>query len=214
MSHFLQNCWYVACSADEMSGKPFRRIILDVPIVLYRLEDGTPVALHDRCPHRLVPLSLGKLVGDHIQCIYHGLQFDRNGTCVHNPHSGAAAARIRVPSFPLAEKYGYLWIWMGEPDRADRETLPQLDFLEDHANFKTVRGYLKVNANYQLISDNLLDLSHVEFLHPMFAREEGVGKSPNGILARTRRGHRQPLEAQHDAERVRQVAVGKPSRAR
>ncbi len=173
MTSFLRNCWYVACASTEISERPFRRVLLDVAVALYRLPDGAPVALRDRCPHRLVPLSYGKLVGDRLQCIYHGLQFDRSGACVHNPHGGGTT-RVHVDSYPVVERYGYVWIWPGDAERADAEALPKLDFLEDTAHFTAVRGYLNVQANYQLISDNLLDLSHVEFLHPMFAREEGV----------------------------------------
>lgn len=176
MTEFYRNAWYVAAAAHELQvGKqPFRRTLLGEALVLYRLPDGTPVALQDRCPHRWAPLSLGKLIGDRLQCIYHGLQFDRSGACVHNPHSSNAAARIHVTSYPLTEKYGYVWYWPGDAVQADIDLVPRLDFLENPQQFATVRGYLRVRAHYELISDNLLDLSHVEFLHPMFALEEGV----------------------------------------
>ncbi len=196
MTQFFRNTWYVAASAGELEAgqRPLRRIFLQQPVALYRLPDGSPVALQDRCPHRLVPLSLGKLIGDRLQCIYHGLQFDRTGACVHNPHSGSGANRIRVTSYPLTERYGYVWIWPGDPARADASLIPRLDFLDDGARFAVVRGYLKVQANYELISDNLLDLTHVEFLHPLFARHEGVGahdveflQEGNSVIANRRK---------------------------
>src|SRR5215831_15600924 len=82
---FLRNYWYVAASDEEVGRKPLRRLILNEPVALFRLEDGTPVAFEDRCAHRHLPLSMGKLVGDRLQCHYHGLQYDRTGACVRIP---------------------------------------------------------------------------------------------------------------------------------
>ncbi|VFU16590.1 aromatic ring-hydroxylating dioxygenase subunit alpha [Methylocella tundrae] len=173
--NYLRNAWYVAAAAAEVVREPFRRIILEEPIVLYRLESGEPAALFDRCPHRFAPLSRGRQIGDDLQCIYHGLRFDKAGVCVLNPHGSKSIPQTaRVKSYPLYEKYGYVWIWPGDPARADPSLIPEFDFLEDKKSFRTVSGYLTIDANYQLVVDNLLDLSHVEFLHPMFARKEGV----------------------------------------
>ncbi len=174
MAEFLRNCWYVACAGTEIDKRPLARTILDTPVVLYRLADGSPAALQDRCPHRFVPLSMGRVVGNNLQCIYHGLQFDQRGNCVLNPHAGSASAPFRVGSYPVVERYGYVWIWPGEAKRAHPDLLPDLPFLQDETRFRTVRGYLVVAAHHELISDNLLDLSHVEFLHPLLSREEGV----------------------------------------
>ena len=82
---FLRNYWYVAAYDREITRRPLGRIILGEPIVFYRLEDGTPVALEDRCAHRHLPLSMGKLVGDTLQCHYHGLRYDKTGACVRVP---------------------------------------------------------------------------------------------------------------------------------
>ena len=172
---YLTNTWYVASTSADVSRQPMRRMILDQNIVFYRTEAGNPVALYDSCPHRFAPLSQGKLVGDHIQCIYHGLRFDAGGKCVLNPHGNKAIpSTAHIKSYPTYEKYGYLWIWPGDPTKADTSLVGGFDFLDDIENFTTVRGYLTIDANYQLVVDNLLDLSHVEFLHPMFARKEGV----------------------------------------
>lgn len=168
---YLRNAWYAAGSTTEIGRKPLRRVLLGEPVVLFRKEDGAPVALADRCPHRFAPLSRGKLVGDELQCGYHGLRFDTAGTCVHNPHGGSIPRLARVRAYPLLERHGFVWIWMGEA-APEPELLPDLapfGRLEGHA---TVDGYLRIAANYQLITDNLLDLSHVEFLHPAFAVED------------------------------------------
>ena len=117
---FLRNYWYVAASDSEIGRKPFRRIIMNEPIVFYRTEDGTPVALEDRCPHRRLPLSMGKLVGDDVlQCYYHGLRFDRTGACVRVPGQDMIPASARVKAYPVVDRYKWLWIWMGDPALAD-----------------------------------------------------------------------------------------------
>jgi phenylpropionate dioxygenase-like ring-hydroxylating dioxygenase large terminal subunit len=169
---FLRNAWYVAAwGAEVRGGELFHRRILDEPILLYRKIDGTPVALSDRCPHRFAPLHLGKLRGEAVECGYHGLRFDDTGACVHNPHGGGAlpsAAHVRV--YPVVERYSALWVWMGEAERANPENIPVFDFLVPEHWFVGT-GQMLVAANYQLEIDNILDLSHIEFMHPMFATE-------------------------------------------
>ncbi len=178
---YLRNAWYVAGSTAEIGRKPLRRVLLGEPVVLYRKEDGVPVALADRCPHRFAPLSRGRLVGDDLQCGYHGLRFDAAGACTHNPHGGAIPRQARVRSFPLLERHGFVWIWMGEADDKP-ELLPDLAPFGRHDGYATVDGYLRIAANYQLITDNLLDLSHVEFLHAAFAVEDVLETSRTELV--------------------------------
>ena len=161
---FLRNQWYVAAQDTEIGRKPVGRVLLGDPVVMYRLEDGTPVALEDRCVHRHLPLSMGKLVGDVIQCHYHGLQYDCAGTCVKVPGQAAIPPGAKVRSYPMVERYKWLWIWMGDPAAADPDTIP--DFHEfDSPNWGARQRYLHVKANWQLIVDNLMDLTHLSFVH-------------------------------------------------
>lgn len=174
----LTNAWYPAAWRDEITRTPLRRVYLERPVVLYRLADGSPVALDDRCPHRFVPLSRGQLVGDELQCPYHGLRFDRAGTCVFNPHGdGMIPRNARVRAWPLLERHGMVWIWTGDPDRADPGRLPDLAPLDSPGEYAAVRGLLHLKANYQLVTDNLLDLSHVPYLHPQL-------RVPNDVVNR------------------------------
>jgi phenylpropionate dioxygenase-like ring-hydroxylating dioxygenase large terminal subunit len=165
---YLRNAWYVAAWADELAnGRLLARTILREPIVLYRKSDGNVAALQDRCPHRFAPLHMGKIVrGDCIQCPYHGLEFDSSGACVLNPHGTKnIPPRAHVRSYPVTEKHKAIWIWMGEqsPDRAKVPDFSVLDNVpERHA---TKRDRITIHANYELIIDNLLDLSHTSFLH-------------------------------------------------
>ena len=174
---FLFNAWYVAASSAEVQEQPFSRTILEKRIVLYRADDGRVVALQDRCPHRFIPLSKGRIRGDTIECAYHGLRFDGTGQCVFNPHGDHKIPKdANIQTYPVVERYGFIWVWPGDPSRSRPEAfnVPMYSFLEAPDRFTAVRGYLHVAANYQLIHDNLLDLSHVEFLHAALARAEGV----------------------------------------
>jgi len=163
---YLRNNWYPAAWAEDVTDKPLGRMFLGEPVVLFRGSDGEAVALSDTCPHRFAPLHMGKVTNGVIACPYHGLQFGPTGACVHNPH-GPIIASARLRSYKLAEKYGLFWVWMGaEP--ANLATLPVVPEF-DQPGMDWVHGTLQVAGHYQLVIDNLMDLSHVEFMHPVLA---------------------------------------------
>lgn len=168
---FLRNAWYVAGWAADLTDAPLARTMLDEPVVIYRGADGELIALADQCPHRFAPLSLGKVDGDRIRCPYHGLVFDKTGACVHNPHGkGVRPASLSVRRYPVTTQDGMIWVWMGDEAAAAGTAPSSYPFLEQ-SGWRTVHGYLGVAANYELVTDNLLDLSHAEFLHPFIAPE-------------------------------------------
>jgi vanillate O-demethylase monooxygenase subunit len=165
---YLRNAWYVAAWSDDLGdGQLLGRTILKQPIVFYRKSDGKVTALQDRCPHRFAPLHMGKVIhGDGVQCPYHGLEFDASGACVHNPHgSRNIPSRARVRSYPVIEKHKAIWIWMGERP-ADTAKVPDFSVLDNVPRLhSTKRDRITIRANYELIIDNLLDLSHTSYLH-------------------------------------------------
>ena len=116
---FLRNYWYVAAWARDLGREPLARIMLNEPVVLFRKRDGTPVALEDRCIHRRLPLSMGRLIGDDIQCHYHGLVFDGTGACIKIPGQERIASAVRVKSYPVVERNQCIFVWMGDPDAPD-----------------------------------------------------------------------------------------------
>lgn len=177
---FLRNTWYSAAWQDEIAaGALFDRTILKEPIVFYRKTDGALAAIGDRCPHRFAPLHLGKLEGDCVQCPYHGLRFDSSGQCAHNPHGdGAIPKAARVKAYPVIERHLAVWIWMGDPALADPDLIPDYAFLAAAKPTARNTGYMHTRANYELLCDNIMDLSHVDFLHP-----ETLG---GGALSRAR----------------------------
>jgi nitrite reductase/ring-hydroxylating ferredoxin subunit len=165
---FLYNAWYVAAWASEVNDAPVSRRLLGEDVVLFRGASGMAHALADRCPHRFAPLSRGKICGEAIECAYHGLHFDDTGRCIKNQIGGGhIPANAKVRSYPLVQKYQMLWIWMGDPARADVAQLPNYDNVvpDRKAGHDNLGNYLLVKANYLLEIDNLMDLSHVNFLH-------------------------------------------------
>lgn len=167
---FLRNCWYVAAWSDELNaGKSLPRRLLDEPVVLWRESTGQAHAVLDRCPHRFAPLSSGQVMDNgSLQCRYHGLQFNGDGACTTNPQGdGTIPKAARVRSFPIVERHTAVWIWMGDPARADASHIPDYSILsrQPHEGFRTIHGHFTVEASYELENDNLMDLSHPEFLH-------------------------------------------------
>ena len=163
---YLKNVWYMAGWADELAANDTKlaRRICDVPILLFLNADGTPAAVEDRCPHRFAPLSLGKLQEGSVTCLYHGLRFAGDGRCVYNPH-GPITNSMAVRSYPVVQRHRVLWIWMGESALADVGLIPPFHFLELDCETAGSKGYLNGHGNYELYVDNIMDLSHIDFLH-------------------------------------------------
>jgi len=165
---FLHNQWYAAALSTEIGGTPFPRTICGEDVVLFRTAGGTLAALEDRCAHRHAPLSLGTVDGEVIQCAYHGLCFDTDGRCVRVPGQDSVPPQARVRRYPVAERDGWVWLWIGEIDRAAPASIPSLPYFEgsaDSAGWAGFQKYFHVKAGAQLFVDNLLDLSHVAFTH-------------------------------------------------
>lgn len=173
----IRNAWYAAGWSGEIGRQLLPRTFLNEPVILFRKENGVAVALADRCPHRFVPLHRGKLKGDIVECGYHGLCFDERGDCTSNPHgNGVIPKAARVKRYALCERHGVVWIWMGHPDRLAEAEIYDFSQFGERPNYTSVYGYLHVAANYQLISDNLLDLTHGQYIHPMFHNAAGPAK--------------------------------------
>ncbi len=161
---YVRNAWYVAAWSTEVTREPARRVICEIPVVLYRTLDGRAVALEDRCAHRGYPLSPGRLVGDSIECGYHGFTFDCAGACVRVPAQELIPRKARVRSFPVVERDGWIWIWTGDRDAADESLVPDTHWMTDPA-WATVTHSFRFECRAELIHDNLLDLTHESFIH-------------------------------------------------
>ncbi|EZP71397.1 Vanillate monooxygenase [Sphingomonas paucimobilis] len=174
---FLKNAWYMAGWSETLTEKPQGIRMLGEKIALFRLENGEVAAIGDRCPHRFASLSGGVLVHDTLQCPYHGLRFDRSGACVHNPHHGGIIPPGAVTrSYPVEERHHGIWVWMGAPEAADPALIPDLSML-DAPELVGTRGCLHVPADYRLVIDNLMDLTHVNYLHPLLGIEDAAANT-------------------------------------
>ncbi|MCO4252127.1 aromatic ring-hydroxylating dioxygenase subunit alpha [Pseudarthrobacter raffinosi] len=165
MEHPL-NAWYVAAWDHEVTSTAIiSRTVAERPLALYRTDDGRPVALADACWHRLAPLSMGKRVdGDGVQCPYHGLKFNSAGRCTFMPAQETINPSAMVPSFPIVERHRFLWVWLGDPTVADPASIPDMHQM-DSAEWAGDGLRIEVDANFQLVLDNLMDLTHEEFVH-------------------------------------------------
>lgn len=162
---FLRNAWYPLCWSAEVGEELTSRKILGEKVVLFRKRDGRVAALEDICPHRFLPLSMGRRDGDAIECGYHGMTFDCSGRCTRIPGQTSIPVTASVRAYPVEERLGLAWIWMGEPARADLSMLYDLPQYGDPA-WRAVHGASLHNAaNYLNLIDNLLDPSHVTFVH-------------------------------------------------
>jgi phenylpropionate dioxygenase-like ring-hydroxylating dioxygenase large terminal subunit len=179
---FLKNAWYAAAWDDEvLPGALFHRRILGEQILLARDVNNIAHALQDRCPHRFAPLHLGSHRGNAVQCGYHGLTFGFDGRCVENPHGdGKVPPKAVVRSYPLVAEQMLLWIWMGDPARADRAAIPKFRGL-DPARFAINKGYMHTPVNYEYMTDNIMDLGHIEFLHKGLLGSEAVRRAESAM---------------------------------
>ncbi|MHB9756352.1 aromatic ring-hydroxylating dioxygenase subunit alpha [Streptomyces sp. BYX5S] len=176
-SAFARNQWYVAAWSHEVGRELLGRTVLGEPIAFYRTGAGEPVALADRCVHRRYPLSASGLDGDRVVCGYHGFTYDTTGTCVFVPGQKRVPRTARVGSYPVAEVDGMVWVWIGDPERADPTTIPRaLHLVAD--GFVTVEGMEPIDADYMLLVDNLMDLSHETYLHGGYIGTPEVAETP------------------------------------
>jgi phenylpropionate dioxygenase-like ring-hydroxylating dioxygenase large terminal subunit len=205
---WLRNCWYVIAWDHEVPRDGlFSRKVLGEAILLFRTEDDRIVALRDRCPHRLAPLSKGRKEGDNVRCGYHGLLFDATGRCIEIPGAETVPAKVRVQRYPVAVKNKWVFVWMGEEAKADTALLPD-NFSCDDPGWDYVPGYLHYETPQALICDNLLDFSHLSYVHEKTlggttaiaqARAE-IEAVPRGIRV-TRRVHDVPPPPYYKAVR-------------
>lgn len=162
---YPRNCWYVAAWSHEIEdGKPYGMSILGDPIVIFRGTSGAIAVLEDRCVHRHAPLSIGRCEGDSIRCMYHGLLFNAAGAVTEIPGQSTIPPIAKVRKYPAVERNGWIWVWMGDAGRADEGQIPASIGLND-PDWLLGCGRLDYEAEARLICDNLLDFSHLTYVH-------------------------------------------------
>ena len=178
MSTWITNHWYVAAWDSEVDRSPLARTICGEPVMLYRRLDRSVVAMRDACPHRLLPLSMGIKEGDSIRCRYHGLLIDSEGRAEQMPLRNDPVNRsICVRTYPVVERHRYVWVWIGEADKADPSLIP--DFWPcSHADWTFDGGYNRIGCDYRLLIDNLMDLTHETYVHEGSIGQQELMEAP------------------------------------
>jgi vanillate O-demethylase monooxygenase subunit len=174
---FPLNAWYVAAWDREVGRKLLARTVCNEDMVIYRKRDGRAVALADACWHRLLPLSLGTLVDDDVRCGYHGLRFDGDGRCTHMPSQETINPSACVRAYPVVERHRFVWVWPGDPALADASMVPSLPWMDDPA-WAGDGSLTEVAADYRLVIDNLMDLTHETYVHSSSIGNEALAEAP------------------------------------
>lgn len=186
---FLRNHWYVAAWDHELGDRPLSRTLLDEPVVLFRGADGKVVALEDRCPHRRAPLSMGNVLENgRLQCLYHGMEFDSAGQCVRVPSQKDVPTGMRAKTYPVVERHHWIWIWMGDPAEANPAGIPDFHWLSSPDEWGAKGTRMHVKANWQLIVDNLLDLTHLATVHVTTIGNAAIAEKAESRVQRTEKG--------------------------
>ena len=174
---FPKNAWYAVCWDVDLKRELFARTICNKPLVFYRTRGGEPVVLEDACWHRLLPLSKGRLEGDTVVCGYHGLEYNSSGRCTYMPSQETINPSACVRSYPVVEKYRFVWVWMGDPALADTATVPDLHWNQD-PEWAGDGETIHVRCNYKLVLDNLMDLTHETFVHGSSLGHREIAEAP------------------------------------
>lgn len=160
-----RNQWWVAANASEVTRTPMERTILGEPVVLYRTEAGEPVALAGLCPHRGYPMVQAKVVGDALECGYHGFTFNCTGACTRIPSQDNVPPNWKIRTYPTVQRWDWIWIWTGDPALADPAQVPDPWCIDKPGWQARVSGRDTLRGRYTLLIDNLFDLSHLNYVH-------------------------------------------------
>ncbi len=179
---FPMNAWYAVAWDMELKNELLARRVCDKPLVLYRKKDGKPVVLEDACWHRLLPLSKGHLKdNDTVVCGYHGLEYNKDGQCTYMPSQETINPSACVRSYPVVEKYRFVWVWMGNPALADPDKVPDMHWNSD-PKWAGDGKMIEVKCNYRLVIDNLMDLTHETFVHSGSIGDDNVTEAPFDVV--------------------------------
>ncbi|MEZ6022261.1 MAG: Rieske 2Fe-2S domain-containing protein [Hyphomonadaceae bacterium] len=211
-TYFPRNVWYIAAKTEEVGQDLWGRTFFDERVLLYRTKSGAVTALSGLCPHRFLPLEKGVRIGDNVQCGYHGIVFDETGACLRIPSQEEIPERCRLTKFPTLERGGFVWIWMGDPDKADAALMPDLQAagLEGPDWVACPNPVFHFNGRPQLAIDNLFDLTHVPFAHSTGAQ---FRRRRRCVIRRARSRHGWPAEGGHAQGTLGGVARSQGRRA-
>jgi vanillate O-demethylase monooxygenase subunit len=173
---FPKNTWYVAATPEELDAKPLGRMVCGERIVFFRGPDNRVAALEDFCPHRGAPLSLGSVCEGKLVCGYHGLEMGCDGKTVAMPGQRVGGFPA-IRSYPVEERYGFVWVWPGDAAIADAATIPVQEW-HDHPDWAYGGGLYHIGCDYRLMIDNLMDLTHETYVHSTSIGQREIDDTP------------------------------------
>jgi phenylpropionate dioxygenase-like ring-hydroxylating dioxygenase large terminal subunit len=180
LADWPKNCWYAAAYDVELKRELLGRRIAGHSLVMYRREDGRPVALENACWHRLMPLTEGRIEGDNVACGYHGLVYNSEGRCTFMPSQKTINPAARVRAYPVVEKHRFVWVWTGDPALADEALVPDLHWNDD-PEWAGDGKVIHLECGYKLIVDNLMDLTHETFVHGASIGQRSIAEVPFAV---------------------------------
>jgi vanillate O-demethylase monooxygenase subunit len=173
---FPMNAWYVACTPDEIGAGPLGRVICNQRLVFFRGPHGKVAAVENLCPHRGAPLSLGRVIDGRLVCGYHGLEMGCDGRTIAMP--GQRVERFPpIRAYPAVEAHGFIWVWPGDPERADAERIPSLHWSSD-PQWAYGGGLYHIGCDFRLMIDNLMDLTHETYVHANSIGQKEIDEAP------------------------------------
>lgn len=163
---FVKQTWYMAgWSADLSQDAPLGRSIAGELLVLFRDSEGRASAIQDRCPHRGVQLSLGKVLPAGLECGYHGMVFAGDGRCVKIPGQDSIPYRANVRRYPVEERDSMIWVWLGAAEDADPALIVDYPWHNQSDQWPHREGYFHFGCGFEMLVDNIMDLSHLGWVH-------------------------------------------------
>lgn len=173
---FVKNAWYVAAIPEEIDNGPLGRQICSEKIAFFRGPEGKVAAVEDFCPHRGAAMSQGRVCEGHLVCGYHGLVMGADGKTVSMPMQRVGGFP-KVKSYPVEERYGFIWVWPGDPEKANKDDIPYYDWAV-RPDWAHAVGVFHVKCDYRLMIDNLMDLTHEAYVHPGSIGQNEIDLNP------------------------------------
>ena len=169
----IKNHWYAVEFGHEVADQPVLARVHGHDLVLWRSPNGMVNAQSDLCVHRGGSLAGGAVVGDCVQCPYHGWRYSTDGACVEIPANREGLPipkKARIDTYPCVERYGFVWVFLGDLSAAERPPMPELDGLDEHTEaraegYRPIFGDFTWQANYDRVLENAVDIAHTPFVH-------------------------------------------------
>lgn len=183
----LINNWYVLALSEEIGNEPVGVRALDQDFVMFRDEQGSVHCLSDICVHKGGSLCRGKVVDGAVECPYHGWRYNGAGECVEIPSIGSDGnipKRARVDSYPTDERWGWIWVFLGDLPEKERPSPPDFfpEYDDPESGWRLCRGKAQFECNWVRAIENGVDRTHGIWVHTDFGNPEYKVTPPYDVI--------------------------------